>query len=317
MLALLGFGDPGKLAPMLQAWDTLLDLFKPDLVVADHAPALIPLLNARGLPAIALGNGFTLPPLTPQPFPPLSSHRAPAEPEARLFETLGGALTSLGYRAPQDWRAAFQTRERLVFSARAFDPYQSLRSEPLLLPPEQLPHCTPPPVAPRVFAYLGAELPGVTALLQALTLLDCPLECYLRGVPDQVLRFLTLRGAIVHTTPPDLADRLPLASHVLSQGGTGMAHSALAAGRPHGIFALHGESRINAQALTGLGAGALLGSGPLALPPEKILPELQAFLADPALRGGAQEAGKALHLGCQTAGLRAVSEALARVMATV
>jgi hypothetical protein len=98
ILALLGFADPGKLIPMMQAWDCLLDLIQPDVVIADHAPALLPLLNMRGIAALAIGNGFTLPPLVPEPFPPLWSERAPSLPAARLFANLTQTLTFLGHR---------------------------------------------------------------------------------------------------------------------------------------------------------------------------------------------------------------------------
>jgi rhamnosyltransferase subunit B len=311
ILALLGFGDTGKLTPMMQAWDCLLDLIKPDAVIADHAPALIPLLNARRIPTISVGNGFTLPPLFPTPFPPLSSAKAPTVPEARLFTSLKHALMTLGHATPQNWATAYAPQERLVLSMPELDPYHGVRQEPLCLPFERLPSAMSPPSTPRLFVYLGAELPGLNAIIQSLSLLDCDVECYLRGLPAQAHNFLAGQGMMVHRTPPDLFERLPLASHVLSQGGTGMAHSALAAGRPHGIFALHGESRINAQALIGLGAGHLFTEGQNT---ENLLSALKAFIADPQMPKDALRAGKKITRRSQTAGIQAVHAALHRLL---
>ncbi|MBZ4689347.1 MAG: hypothetical protein JG765_598 [Cereibacter sp.] len=309
ILGLLGFGDPGKLGPVMQAWDGLLDLIRPDAVIADHAPALIPLLKARGIATIAVGNGFTLPPLVPTAFPPLSASRAPTVPETRLLASLRQALASLGHAALPDWRSAFETRERIVFSAPELDPYHGLRQEPLCLPPEPLPAATAPPPTPRLFVYIGAELPGLSAVVQCLSQLDCEVECYLRGLPAQACSFLASQGVTVHRSPPDLSETLPRASHVLSQGGSGMAHAALAAGRPHGILALHGESRINAQSLVGLGAGRLF---PLGLDAEALLPVLKAFIADPELPAQALGAGRRLHGRGNTDGAEALRAALAR-----
>jgi hypothetical protein len=311
ILAMLGFADPGKLIPMMQAWDCLLDMIQPDVVIADHAPALLPLLNMRGIAALAIGNGFTLPPLVPEPFPPLWSERAPSLPAARLFANLTQALTSLGHRVPKDWQEAFATPERLVFSVPELDPYHGVRQEPLSLPPEPLPVCHEPPLVPRIFVYLGAELPGLNTVLQCLTMVDCEVECYLRGLNAQVLHFLAARSVMVHQTPPDLKERLPLASHVVSQGGTGMAHSALAAGRPHGIFALHGESRINATALMGLGAGQLFSED---MEAEILGPTLAAFLGDTQMAKDALRAGRAVHGRNQIGGATTVEGALRRLL---
>lgn len=317
VLALLGFAEPAKLTPMMRAWDSLLDMMQPDLVIADHAPALVPLLIARGTPSIAIGNGFTLPPLCPVPFPPLYAARAPMVPEARLFASLCQALTALGYAAPEDWQSAFSggispsNSQRLVVSFPELDPYHGIRQEQVFKPLDPLPDGATRPLGKRVFAYLGAELPGLNALLQSLTQLDCEVECYVRGAPPNIYRFLDAQGVMVHQSPPDLAERLPLASHVVSQGGTGMAHSALAAGRPHGIFALHGESRLTAQALIELGAGQIFPTG---RDTQNCRDMLQTFLDDPDMPEAAMRAGRMVHGRDQPSGLKAVERALQSLM---
>src|SRR5215212_6273621 len=61
--ALAGFGlaDEQTLRVLLSAWDRLFSLAKPDLVIAEHAPAAT--LAARGrLPLALVGTCFTLPP---------------------------------------------------------------------------------------------------------------------------------------------------------------------------------------------------------------------------------------------------------------
>ena len=59
--------EPWLLA-VTRAWDELLDDFRPDLVVADFAPALA--LAARGrVPVVHVGNGYTVPPAAGERFP--------------------------------------------------------------------------------------------------------------------------------------------------------------------------------------------------------------------------------------------------------
>src|SRR4051812_48398912 len=76
--ALAGFGlaDEQTLQVLLSAWDRLFSFAKPDLVIAEHAPAVT--LAARGrLPLALVGTGFTLPPAEMERFPCLHRAHAP------------------------------------------------------------------------------------------------------------------------------------------------------------------------------------------------------------------------------------------------
>ncbi|HEX3602036.1 MAG TPA: hypothetical protein VHU84_17920, partial [Lacipirellulaceae bacterium] len=52
ILASLGFADPMKLGSVVSGWLSLLDLTRPDVVVADHSPAAMIACHIRGLPVI-------------------------------------------------------------------------------------------------------------------------------------------------------------------------------------------------------------------------------------------------------------------------
>ena len=61
ILAVGGFGNADELSAMMKACDALIDVVRPDLVIAEYAPMLA--LAARGrVPAILFGTGFTVPP---------------------------------------------------------------------------------------------------------------------------------------------------------------------------------------------------------------------------------------------------------------
>ena len=65
-----GFGDRDRIHAIVAAWDGLIDLVRPKLVVAEFSPGLC--LAARGrVPVVAIGNGFALPPSEMETFPPL------------------------------------------------------------------------------------------------------------------------------------------------------------------------------------------------------------------------------------------------------
>lgn len=289
VLTTMGFGDPAKLTPVLKAWNTLLDLVLPDAVIADHCPALISLLNARQIPVVAIGNGFTMPPVNYPAFPPIRADRAPLLPEDRLKNSLVESLASLGFPAPANLKSALTASQRLVFSFPELDPYRGWRQETLYLPLEELPPCVEPPLETRFFVYLGGELSGLSHLVQCLAELPVTVEYYLRSVPATLTKFLKLRGIKVYDRPPDLSEVLPKVSHVLSQGGTGLCHAAMAAGRPHIIIPLHGESEMNFHTLSSMGIARRLQPG---LKSDDIKSALEQIIADHDLIFRAGQWGK-------------------------
>src|SRR5262249_51401106 len=63
-----GLADPQALQQLLTAWQRIFDETKPDLVIADYAPAAS--LVARGRVPLALaGTGYSLPPAEMRTFP--------------------------------------------------------------------------------------------------------------------------------------------------------------------------------------------------------------------------------------------------------
>lgn len=258
ILVNIGFADRAKLAAVVGGWIALLDLVKPDAIVADHSPALLLAAHIRGISVIQLGSGYTMPPVDYDRLPPIRADRAAIMPESRMASVAASVAADHGRWAPQTLLDIFRTRARIVFGCPELDVYAPFRREPLYLPPEPLPEFVAPPVEPRLFVYLGPEVPRIDQLLQVLTELDMPLEAYLRGEAAPLGQFLTLRGHRVHDSPPALADVLPNASHVISAGGVFTCHAALAAGRPMLGFPLHGEAALNISALERLGTGRRL-----------------------------------------------------------
>jgi len=62
MLRRCGYDRPEDALRLYRRWDALLAELKPDMVVAEHAPSALLAAHAGGLPRIAVGNGFTIPP---------------------------------------------------------------------------------------------------------------------------------------------------------------------------------------------------------------------------------------------------------------
>jgi hypothetical protein len=287
ILVAVGFADPGKLAAVAHAWNGLIDLVRPDVIVADHAPGLLVAVHGGATEIVAVGTGFTMPPLDYDHLPPLRGDIAPALPEARLLESVRAACVALGRRRPSSLIDVFRSDHRVVFGLPELDPYRSFRREPMVAPPGGLPGAKPWPRERRLFVYAGADMPGFEDLQQALAELEAPLEVYFRGDAEPAREFLRLRGATVHETPPGLDGVLGNASHILSQGGAGTVAAAYSAGRPQLVIASHDEARINLDLLR---QAAVAHPVDISGHPADVAAAISRSLADPHLPDNALEA---------------------------
>src|SRR5260221_13195072 len=63
-----GYLDGAGLVGMLRGWRSLLRLFAPDLMIADHAPTALVAARTLSVPSATFGHGFFLPPsVSPMP----------------------------------------------------------------------------------------------------------------------------------------------------------------------------------------------------------------------------------------------------------
>jgi UDP:flavonoid glycosyltransferase YjiC (YdhE family) len=276
LLAAIGFADPAKLGPMVEAWRNLIDLVAPAVIIADHSPALIIAARACGIPAIAIGTAYTMPPLDYERMPPMRGDRAPLIPEARMLEAVSKAVPDLPARGG-GLASLLRTDERVVFGLAELDPYGPFRREPLHLPPEPLAPYTEPPDSPSLFAYLGTEHPRLEQLVQALATVRFRVAVYLRGEAGPLAHFLRSRGITAFEEPPALHTLLPTVSHVLSAGGAFMCQAAATAGRPHLVSPLQAEAELNLTHLSRLGIGRRLQDGG---DETAIRHQIEAFMTD-------------------------------------
>jgi hypothetical protein len=308
----VGFADPAKLGAVVGAWDALIDIVEPDTVVIDHAPGLLAALYRRGIPTLTVGTPFTMPPLLPDRLAPLRADQASAIPEARVMQTVRKVLG--GRRAPPPSAGLvdlFRTDERVVFGMPDLDPYRTFRAEPLFAPPEPLPDFVEAPLRPKLFVYLGSEVPHLEALAQALARLDIETIAYLRGESGPIPQFLKRRGHIVYDKPPEVHQILPRVSHVISQGGAFMSQAAVAAGRPHLIMPMHAEAELNLRMSEQLGLGRRFEA---TQDEASLAAKIHEFVLHPWFKQQAREAALMAAAHERKSGLRQAVAALMRLL---
>jgi UDP:flavonoid glycosyltransferase YjiC (YdhE family) len=289
ILATAGLADPAGLKRLLQDWDDHFIRIKPDLVVADMAPAAA--LVARGqLPLIIVGNGFTLPPSEMLRFPPLHRLTPPAFDEDETLSIVNSVLKSRG-QARLDWLPQmFSGDARLVLAFPLLDPYRTQRAQPADGPVlDQVPHPSDPD-AGSIFAYFSRSYllhPDIPRVLLA----HAPkLRIHAPELTDAQADALRRAGASVEADPVMSANAMASARLAIHFGGSGLASEALAAGVPQLVLSMQVEQDLTGGALQGAGVGRLVRAyDPASKIPAGTVDEL---LQDTGMAERAAEAGR-------------------------
>lgn len=251
IFVIMGFGDRDRIHSIVTAWDALIDLVRPKLVVAEFSPGLC--LAARGrVPLVAISNGFGLPPSEMETFPPLQPDVKPLVRQEDLLASVNAVQRDRDAPPLARLPALFEADGQFVRTLPLLDPYASLRAEPAVGQLEPLPEAAPLPSQPHVYVYYGSEMPGVKPLMDGLGQAGVAATVYLRGAPPGVLRRLERPGLQLLDSPPRYGDILPRCSVAVHYGALGTAAACLGAGRPQLLLPRQLERQMTAEILNKL-----------------------------------------------------------------
>jgi hypothetical protein len=183
-----GFWHGPTLAKRLAGWQELLDRLKPDLLVADHAPAALLASRCMACTEVAIGNGFTLPPLRApmpslQPWFPLTEGRL-TEVERRFLDILNPVLEDMGISPLAEVSSLYDGVERFLCIEPELDHYSIRKEENYLdaIEPEAgLPTVPIESEESPVFVYLSAHNRFLKSVLSALRIRKIPTIAYISG----------------------------------------------------------------------------------------------------------------------------------------
>jgi UDP:flavonoid glycosyltransferase YjiC (YdhE family) len=290
-LSAAGLANGEAVGRIVSAWDQILGLVQPDLVVADFAP--LAALAARGrIPLMLVGNGFTVPPAEMPRFPLLHRLVPPAFNEARTLETVNAAIVKLGLSRLDRLPQLFSGDACLVQTFPLLDPYDTQRVLPVEGPVFAEPPAPRAADAKQVFAYLSDDSNGWTFMLEALTSVAKCLRIHAPSWPKAPLDRLAEAGAQVESTPQPIAGVLAGSRLVVHCGGHGLAAEALAAGVPQFVLADHIEHDLYGEAIERAGVARLVKAY---LPGTRLESDaIQSLINDDAMAARADAIGSQL-----------------------
>ena len=230
LMAVNGFGAEDHLESILRGWRGLIDLVRPDLVVATYAPGLS--LAAFGrVPVLLFGSPYTTPPADGATFPTFRDDIAPYADQTRMLEVARAVQRRFAAPTPERVTDLYRGDVRVVASLPELDPYASTRHEPLAGMFEPCP--APVPAADmRFYAYFAEDRPATRATLRALLESGRPGDVYVRDADPAEWDLPAVADVRLLDRRPGLAETTRRPAVVVHHGGLGVTHAALAAGRP-------------------------------------------------------------------------------------
>lgn len=259
ILASAGLVRPGTFARLLNAWDPILRVEAPDVVVGDYAPVLLAAARGR-CPTVAISDAFDLPPTHLQRLPSLTG-QPPVVEEGGLLAEVNAGLAATGRPPLRALAELFVADLPLPCSFPILDPYAAWRTGPVYRPfidPLMGSRRADPTGAEEVFVYWPGTGDGTLALWQALADLKRPVRVHAPQLTGGDHRWLAQQGLTVEVEPVPfhlIASRSRL---LVSHGGVGFVSSGAMAGLPQLVIPLDLQKQLVGEGIARAGAGAML-----------------------------------------------------------
>lgn len=296
ILLSLGFDDPEAVAGALTGWAGLLRTWKPDAIVADHAPGALLASRLAAIPRFTVGSGFSAPPRG-DPMPALRSWIATdagllAQRDARLVAAVRAACERLQgkQRAPAKASELFEADGQLLCCWPELDPFGPRDGVEYLGPQgdgRTVRAEWTGTARPRLFAYLKPRDTRFPALLEALRRVAAEAIVAAPGLAPGEAEALSRDGMRVIAQPVDLHAALSEADLALGHSGAGLVAAATACGVPMALLPMQLEQYLIGRRVCDAGHAEMVS--PEGAQPE-FEPWLRAILARQDLRAAAARA---------------------------
>lgn len=232
-----GHGDLPWLKASLAGWLELFAAIRPHLVLAEHAPTALLAAQAARLPRVAVGTGFSLPPLA-SPMPSLHPWlsipgQALAGAERQWLDGVNPALAPHGVKL-ESAADLFRGARTCLCAFPEFDHYGARAGGAHLGPVLHGPASGTvswPGSRGGCFVYLGAGHPALARILETLERLRVPTLAHVRGPGDHPAA-RTSRHVRISAQPADLAAVARNCAFAITHAGANTACRLLLEGVP-------------------------------------------------------------------------------------
>jgi UDP:flavonoid glycosyltransferase YjiC (YdhE family) len=278
------FNREDELTARVRAWQSLFQVLRPDVLVADHAPTALLAAHGADFPCIITGNGFVIPPDV-SPLPELRPWQ-PEDPavlaraEAQALERVNHVAGRVGLPKLARLADLYASAVPALFTFRELDNYADLRKGAdywggLPGPGGAAPRWPEGP-GKRVFLY-GHPFKTLPQVLESLSKGPHRTLAYIPRLPAELRRHGSAYLGFADTLQDMAAVTRDCDAAVMTSGHSTTA-AMLLAGKPVVLLPQYLEMFLIARSVEEHGAGL---SAPL-LKPEGILGKLERVLHEPS-----------------------------------
>lgn len=286
----LGLSVPGAFTGLIRAWSKMLAQIRPDIVIADYAPALSCATRGR-VRTIALGNGFCQPPADMANFPAILELSKKSVPEP-LLDVINSELRAAGCSKVANAPAIFSTDDTVIACFAELDPYRKWRKDAYALP--HMPSLAPvvDELGDEVFVYFYKADGEATKLWDILASTGLKTRIFIAQAHRDNYPALRERGFVVETEPMSWKLIGKCSRMVISHGGLGFTSTAMMMGIPQFVVPYDLEKIVTGLTVRKLGVGdcAMLYDDPNSVA-ERVL----AVNQDKQIRSKARSMAKSIH----------------------
>lgn len=255
----LNFWNPQFLITQIRWWLETIKARQSRLVIADFAPCAQLAARIAGIPSIAVGTGYSVPPSGLDSFPillPEYSERVFAE--AELLGAVNKALTHLGGEPLARLSDIYADGAAMPRTIAGLDPYRGLR-QASLLPPlnESLPE--PDGSGEEIFFYFSTSETENEGLVDALIGLELPMRGFIPGASSSVKELFADAGIVVEERPVPFEEINRRSRLLLHSGQHGSLCMGLGMGLPQVAFPQHLEHLFHARRAADLASVSIVG----------------------------------------------------------
>lgn len=244
----LGFRDEAFLARQIAWWQEVIHCRRIAFVVADFAPCALMAARSLGVPAVAIGVGYSCPPPDMPSFPIfMPEHAERLYDERDIVAAVNRAATPLGVPEIDRLPAVYASDDQLARTLPMLDPYHGLRARPLLPPVADLPSAASDGSGEEIFVYFSTTERDNPALMEALEDLGAPTRAFIPGLDAAAAERLAARGVTVETAPVPVDAIARRTRLLLSAGQHGILCLGLGAGLPQVAAPQHLEQGYHAR----------------------------------------------------------------------
>lgn len=256
-----GFNEAKFVFTRLHLWRSLLEKHSPNLVVADYAPAAVFAARSMGIPIVATGNSYTLPPVNLQAYPRFVNQIDPV-PSAPLLASINQGAKLAGMKQIGALPEIFSADIHACFTMPELDYFAKFRHPKALGP---LLGKKPPSIRTRastdagIFVYLTHCSSAVRAnLISALAAIDHKVSIYSLRTTKEDRRLAEGTKIRFLEKPLPLSEVCNNNRIVVHLSGHNFTMELLLAGMPQLLLPVDIEKLLLAQSVENRGIAAYL-----------------------------------------------------------